>query len=62
LLRVPPTPGNHSHIVTGDRLLHTVNTATYVCTDCGHVEQWINSKAELASLKAAWVRQKGGDR
>jgi hypothetical protein len=54
---VPPTPGDHSRIVTGERLLHTVSTATYVCTDCGRVEQWVNSKEELTQLKDSWRRQ-----
>ena len=57
LLRVPATSSDHSRIVTGDRLLHTVSTTTYVCTDCGHVEQWVNSREELKMLKEAWLRQ-----
>ena len=57
LLMVPRTSGDHSHIVTGDRLLHAVSTTTYVCTDCGLVEHWVNSKDELIQLKDAWRRQ-----
>ena len=36
LLRVPSTPGDHSHIVSGDRRLRNVAVDKYVCTDCGH--------------------------
>jgi hypothetical protein len=57
LLRVPPTPGDHSHIVTGERLLHTVSIVTYVCIACGHVEQWVNGEAELERLRSARARQ-----
>jgi hypothetical protein len=57
VLEVPSTPGDHSRIVTGERLLHAVSIATYVCTDCGHVEQWVNSKEELRQLKCAWRGQ-----
>src|SRR3954470_1361068 len=53
LLRVPCTPGDHSHIVTGERVLQTVSVVTYVCTDCGHVAQWVNDESELQRLKAA---------
>lgn len=57
VLKVPSTSSDHSHIVAGDRLLHTVSTTTYVCTDCGHVERWVNSRDELEMLKEAWRRQ-----
>ena len=57
VLKVPSTSGDHSHIVTGDRLLHTVRTTKYVCTDCGLVEEWVNSRDELKMLKDAWRRQ-----
>jgi hypothetical protein len=52
LLTVPATPGQHSHIVFGDRLLQAVTVTTYVCTECGVVEQWVNSKEDLLKLKA----------
>jgi hypothetical protein len=52
LLTVPMTPGQHSHIVTGERLLHDVTVTSYVCTDCGFVEQWVNSKEDLLKLRA----------
>ena len=60
VLQVPCTPGDHSHIVTGDRLLRNVTTDTYVCTDCGRVEQWVNNKSELALLKKAWALRQAG--
>ncbi len=53
LLRVPATPADHSHIVIEDRVLRTVAVDEYVCTDCGYVEQWVNSKADLTKLKEA---------
>jgi hypothetical protein len=56
LLPVPTTPAAHSHITVGDRLLHTVDVQKYVCTDCGCVEEWVNSKADLARLKAEYRR------
>jgi hypothetical protein len=56
LLAVPPTPRSHSHIVVGERVMHTVNVSAYVCTDCGHVEQWGNSRADLERLRAEWAR------
>jgi hypothetical protein len=57
LLEVPSTPGDHSHIVTGDRILQSVCVTTYVCTDCGCVEQWVNGKDDLLRLKDALLRQ-----
>jgi hypothetical protein len=56
LLQVPATPSSHSHITFGDRVLHTVGVDTYVCTDCGSIEQWVNSRAELNRLKEEYVR------
>jgi DNA-directed RNA polymerase subunit RPC12/RpoP len=52
LLRVPATPGNHSHIVVGDRLLRSIQVDKYVCTDCGRIEEWVNDKDDLRKLKA----------
>ena len=51
LLRVPTTPGDHSHIVVGDRLLHLIRVDKYVCTDCGRIEEWVNDTEELRKLK-----------
>jgi ribosomal protein S27AE len=56
LLQVPATHAAHSQITVGDRLLHTVDVQKYVCTDCGCVEEWVNSKADLARLKAEYLR------
>jgi hypothetical protein len=52
LLSVPATPGQHSHIVFGERVLHTVKVTTYVCTDCGIVEQWVDRKEDRVRLQA----------
>jgi hypothetical protein len=57
LLRVPTTPGDHSHIVSGDHRLHNVAVDKYVCTDCGHVEEWVNNKEDLQRLKDEWARE-----
>ena len=60
LLEVPMTPGDHSHIVLGDNLLHTVPVTKYVCTDCGHIEEWVNSARDLARLKGEYRQGSGG--
>ena len=57
LLLVPETPGQHSHIVFGERVLQTVAVTTYVCTDCGFIEQWVNSEVELMKLKEELVEE-----
>jgi hypothetical protein len=50
-LRVPGTPGEHSHIVVGDRLMHTILVTKYVCTDCGCIEEWVSNPDDLKRLK-----------
>jgi predicted nucleic-acid-binding Zn-ribbon protein len=55
LLAVPATPGQHSHIVSGERVLHTVTVTTYVCTRCGYVEQWVDDEQDLLKLRAEWA-------
>jgi predicted nucleic acid-binding Zn ribbon protein len=30
----------------------------YVCTKCGHVEEWVNSKADLLKLTKEHTEQK----
>src|SRR4051812_44819872 len=59
LLEVPTTPGDHSHIVLGDNLLHTVRVSKYVCTDCGCVEEWVNSAQDLKRLNEEYHRGYG---
>jgi hypothetical protein len=59
LLLVPTTPGQHSHIVLGERVLQAVAVTKYICSDCGHVEQWVNSKADLERLREERQRQRG---
>lgn len=59
LLEVPMTPGEHSHIVTGARVLKDVAVTKYVCTDCGYIEQWVNSGSDLETLKQECVRLRG---
>jgi hypothetical protein len=31
--------------------MRTVRIDRYVCTDCGHLEQWVNSKDDLKELR-----------
>lgn len=52
LLSVPATPGQHSHIVFGARVLHTVRLTTYVCSDCGIVEHWVDRQEDRLKLEA----------
>ena len=59
LLSVPATPGQHSHIVFGERVLHTVSVTTYVCTGCGIVEQWVDREEDRLKLEAE--RGRGGE-
>jgi hypothetical protein len=59
LVMIPATPGQHSHIVVGERVLQTIAVTTYVCTQCGFVEQWVNNKADLQVLKAEWGSRAG---
>jgi hypothetical protein len=53
---VPATPGQHSHIVFGERVLHTVKVTTYVCTACGIVEQWVDRREDRLKLEAERAR------
>ena len=50
-LRIPGTPGDHSHIVVGERLMHTIVVTKYVCTDCGYIEEWVGDPDDLKRLK-----------
>jgi DNA-directed RNA polymerase subunit RPC12/RpoP len=56
LLRIPTTPGDHSHITTGARLLHTIAVDKYVCIECGRVDEWVGSDADLKHLRAEFDR------
>jgi hypothetical protein len=51
LLRIPTSPSDHSHIVVGERLMHDIKIVRYVCTNCGHVEEWVDDLADLHKLK-----------
>ena len=53
LLNIAGTPADHSHIVVaGPSVMHTVRVTRYVCTDCGFIEEWVNSRDDLKRLKA----------
>ena len=58
LLPIPCTPGDHSRIVLGNRQLTNVQVCKYVCTDCGCIEEWANSREDLAKLKEALHRER----
>jgi hypothetical protein len=59
LLEVAATPSQHSHIVVmvrgGGLVMRTVRACKYVCTDCGRMEEWVNSKDDLKRLKTELV-------
>jgi hypothetical protein len=55
---IPPTPGDHSHIVVGDRLMRNIQICRRVCTECGYVEEWVNDEEDLKSLRAEYLRQR----
>ena len=57
---VPATPGQHSHAVPGDRVLHTVTVTTYVCTDRGATEEWVNRKRDPPKLRVGRDSQRAG--
>ena len=57
LLKVPATPGNHSHIVVHGTRLRAIDVCKYVCTDCGCVEEWVNGRDDLQRLKDEWLQR-----
>lgn len=61
LLAVPATPGDHSHIAVGERLLHPIAVRKYVCADCGRIEEWVNDAADLERLRAELRRRGAGE-
>jgi ribosomal protein S27AE len=48
---IPATPGDHSHIVVGERLMRNIQISRLVCTNCGFVEEWIKDQEDLKCLK-----------
>jgi hypothetical protein len=58
LFAFPVGPGEHSHLAVGTRVLEMIPIQRYVCTDCGHVEEWVNSKADLQKLAGEHSEQK----
>jgi ribosomal protein S27AE len=55
---IPGTPGDHSHIVVGDRLMRNIRICRRICTDCGYIEEWVNDEEDLKSLKAEYLRER----
>jgi hypothetical protein len=58
LFAFPVGPGEHSHVAVGTRVLEMIPIQRYVCTKCGHVEEWVNSKADLLKLTKEHTEQK----
>jgi hypothetical protein len=57
LFTFPVMPSEHSGLVIGDRLMHMIPIQRYVCTDCGHIEEWVNSPRNLLLLKEEHRKQ-----
>jgi hypothetical protein len=51
ILSIAATATDHSGVVVGSRLMHTVPVTKYVCTGCGFIEEWVSSKDDLRRLK-----------
>jgi hypothetical protein len=58
LFSVPSTPGEHSHIVVGERLMRNIGIHRYVCTDCGYIEEWVRDADDLRTLKNECLRER----
>ena len=59
LLRIPALPTDEPHFSVGDRGMRTVPVTRYVCTTCGFVEEWVDSKEDLAKLKEQYGVESG---
>ena len=62
LYSFPSGPGEHSHLVVGLRVMEMIPIQRYVCTNCGHVEEWVNGKENLLKLKAERDARRDPDR
>lgn len=62
LFETPVTASDHSHLVVGERLMRNIAICRYVCTDCGHIEEWVNDQEDLKSLKAELIHKRGGSK
>jgi predicted nucleic-acid-binding Zn-ribbon protein len=51
LLRVPSIPGEPPSIVVGERAMHKVAVAKFVCADCGYIEEWVEDISDLEKLR-----------
>lgn len=49
------TYGGGSHLSFGDKTEHSVPVSRYVCSSCGHIEQWVDDPMALKHLKAMIV-------
>jgi hypothetical protein len=58
LFAFPVGPGEHSHLAVGSRVLEMIPIQRYVCTNCGHVEEWVNGEADLQKLTNEHTEQK----
>jgi hypothetical protein len=51
LLSIPTTPGEPPSILVGDRGLHRVSVAKFVCANCGFIEEWVTDAEDLDKLR-----------
>jgi hypothetical protein len=58
LFSIPSTPGEHSHIVVGERLMRNIGIHRSVCTDCGYIEEWVRDADDLKMLKIECMRER----
>jgi hypothetical protein len=58
LFAFPVGPSEHSHLAVGTRVLEMIPIQRYVCTSCGHVEEWVNGGADLQKLVEEHTEQK----
>jgi len=51
LLRIPSMPGEPPSIVVGERGMHRVSVAKFVCGNCGYIEEWVDDTNDLHELR-----------
>ncbi|XCP84483.1 hypothetical protein ABXS75_15685 [Roseburia hominis] len=55
IVRVPDNPYRHASgnniYTTTATLIGKIPVIRYVCCDCGHVENWVETKKELEKIK-----------
>lgn len=56
LLRVPGLSQSEHHLVTGEKTLHPLRVAKFVCGKCGFIEEWVDSRDDLDKLRQEYQR------